>query len=408
MGIFGKRQKQPALPGNIVNMMERFGHVEFDPQGSGEDIGTVWMELQWPLQPFTEADPEGFLIALANAIVPVGGWAAYGASRTLYEFFSSKTAFHQHPAYVAIMDAAIEFLRANRVPPLNVRPYEWAHWMARGGTRETWEPQTTAPTPTGGQRSPEAWVEIGDAHAENAHYTEALAAYDLAIKLDSTYAPAYSHKADIFGEMHLYEQALFFYDLAIRLNPANAGSYAGKGLALGNLQRYQEALEAYGLAIKLSPTIAAGYADKGVILTAMGRYEEALMACDQALQVNPNYSWAYVNKGTVLAELNRDEEALENYERAFQLNPSDTGACVGKGLMLSRLNRHTEALDTWNTVIQRKPSALAYTHQGLALAALNRQTEALDAYNYALQLDPNDTSLQAWRQQLLTRLQQNR
>lgn len=137
MGIFSKH---PRLPGNIVHMMERFGRVEFDLQDSGENLVTVWLELQAPLQPFAQADPEGFFLALAAATVPVGGLAVYGASRTLREFLGSKEVFHQHPSYKAIMYGAIEFLRANRVPPMNVRGYEWAYWFANGGTRDTWLP----------------------------------------------------------------------------------------------------------------------------------------------------------------------------------------------------------------------------------------------------------------------------
>jgi len=79
MGFFRRRYDQSArrdkLPADIVSLMVRFGQYEFDPSRSGDDAGRIWMETQSPLQPFTQADPAGFMAALAEATLPVGGWA---------------------------------------------------------------------------------------------------------------------------------------------------------------------------------------------------------------------------------------------------------------------------------------------------------------------------------------------
>jgi hypothetical protein len=122
MGIFRRRQKQHpneyVLPSDIISMMERFGRYEFNPQANadnGADIGQLMAELY----PFASADPAGFLAALAGAVLPVGGWAAYGASRTIWELLSPSVSVsvRQHPSYNAIMNAALEFLRTSGVPP---------------------------------------------------------------------------------------------------------------------------------------------------------------------------------------------------------------------------------------------------------------------------------------------------
>jgi hypothetical protein len=148
MRFFSRRQKQPTLPSNIIGMMERFGRFEFNPQGnSAVDAGSIWIETQAPLQPFAEADPDGFLVALAEAVLPVGGWAVYGASCTLWECFGSKIdILHQHSSYNAIMNAALAFLRANGVPPMMVKGYEWDHWVNNGGTSDTWIPRRPTPS----------------------------------------------------------------------------------------------------------------------------------------------------------------------------------------------------------------------------------------------------------------------
>jgi hypothetical protein len=144
MGFFSRRQKQPTLPSDIISMMERFGRYEFNLQTSaydGEDIGRIMAELY----PFASTDPAGFLVALAEAVLPVGGWAVYGASRTVWELLNPSVEIRHHLSYNAIMNASLEFLRTSGVPSIMLNGYEEAHWLASGGTRDTWV--TWSPTP---------------------------------------------------------------------------------------------------------------------------------------------------------------------------------------------------------------------------------------------------------------------
>ena len=137
-----------ALPSNILRMMEQFGRFERNPQGSGEDPGAMG-SLMAELAPFASTDPKGFLEALTSVVLPVGGWAVYGASRTIWEFLSvsRNSPFSHHPAYIALMNAALDFLRANGVPPMMVSRYEWDYWLDNGGTMDTWLPRQPTPSP---------------------------------------------------------------------------------------------------------------------------------------------------------------------------------------------------------------------------------------------------------------------
>src|SRR5712691_6232044 len=151
MGFFSRRQKQPALPSDIISMMERFGRYEFNPQTSaydGEDIGRLMAELY----PFASTDPDGFLVALAEAVLPVGGWAVYGASRTIWELLSSSASAHQNPSYNAIMNAALAFLRTNGVSFMMLRGYERPSNVPSNSTLPM-----RRPTPTRVLRSP-SWI----------------------------------------------------------------------------------------------------------------------------------------------------------------------------------------------------------------------------------------------------------
>lgn len=147
MGFFRKRQDQHpggyALPPDTVERVAGFGRYEVNPEGSGEQ-GEEQGRLMIDLYPFASAEPERFMADLADAVLPVGGWAVYGASRVIWELVDPPD--KQHPAYKAIMDGAIAFLRSNGVPPMRVRGYEWQYWLDNGGTRDTWLPRRPIPS----------------------------------------------------------------------------------------------------------------------------------------------------------------------------------------------------------------------------------------------------------------------
>lgn len=147
MGFFSSHPKQPALPGNIVSRLERFGQYEFNSQAYVFD-GAEMGELVGEIYAFASSDPERFLVTLAQAAVPAGGWAVYGASCMLWECFSSDAGvLAQHPTYKAVRDGAINFLRANGVPPMRVKGYEWNYWIDNGGTADTWIQRRPIPSP---------------------------------------------------------------------------------------------------------------------------------------------------------------------------------------------------------------------------------------------------------------------
>ena len=143
------------LPADIVSVLERYGQYEWDWQAnsmSAEELGT----LMGGLYPVATTDPDGFLQALAEAVLPVGGWPVYGASRLVWELLSPnrESPIYQNPAYKAIMDGAIEFLRGNGVPPMSVRNYEWDYWLDKGGTNVTWLPRIRTPSESEAPISP--------------------------------------------------------------------------------------------------------------------------------------------------------------------------------------------------------------------------------------------------------------
>jgi tetratricopeptide (TPR) repeat protein len=341
------------LPNDIVRKMERFGQYEFNSQTSGVDPAEMG-QLLGDLYPVASADPDGFMVALAEAVLPVGGWAVYGASRTIWELLSpsASPSIRQHPSYNAIMNDALEFLRTKGRSFMMLRPYEQDHWVASGGTRDTWMPRPptssqVATNPANIPDSPEMWVKAGIAHMQNGYYTEALAAYDHALALDPNHTLGWINKGNMLYALEQREEALVAYERALALDPNNAGVWYVKGLVLADLGYYEETLAAYDRTLALDANHALAWFNKGNALYKLGRNKESLVAYDHVLELDPNGlggPGALGMKGVVLTLLGRYEEALATYDRVLVLDSNNVAAWSGKEVTLRALGRVAEAV----------------------------------------------------------------
>ena len=130
------------LPPDILRMMERFGRHEINVMESTDDGYEVFQDTQQPLWTFASEDPGGFVRMMADACITAGGWAVYGAERTVLNLVSpTPTSDDWH----RLLDASLGFLRANYVPPLRIPPYAWDRFVASGGTARTWVPLREPP-----------------------------------------------------------------------------------------------------------------------------------------------------------------------------------------------------------------------------------------------------------------------
>jgi hypothetical protein len=127
--------------------MARFGKYEFDRQHSTEDASWIYQSIIAPLYPLASSNPGALLDLLARNASSTGGWAAYGAGHAVWELLTSdqRRSMSDNDTYNAVMDASLEFLRQNGVPPKQLTGYEWDHWISRGGTIGTWIPPLVPP-----------------------------------------------------------------------------------------------------------------------------------------------------------------------------------------------------------------------------------------------------------------------
>ena len=204
-----------------------------------------------------------------------------------------------------------------------------------------------------------------------------------------------NNKGSSLGHLGHHAEAIACYDLALKLNPSLASAWFNKGVALSALKRHEEALNCYEEALRINPKSEHAWSNRGVALKSMGKTEEALRCYDRALHLNPRYPNAWINKGVACKSLGKTAEALECYERALRLDPRDASGWTNKGNAFYALGRLEEALACYESALSINSNLdLAWLNKGIALAAMHRYQDALACYGTAIELNPRQG--QAW------------
>ena len=150
---FVRRGSRPTEPvghrGSSVrlDLMQRYGRYTMDAAATSQDESSaIYRDIVLPMYTAAQADPSRFVADLRDQVIPVGGWAALGASRLVWEVLTGDQ--RGHPAELELHSAALQFLRDRGVPSQRVRGYEWEHWIKIKGPNEPWLRGKPRPSPS--------------------------------------------------------------------------------------------------------------------------------------------------------------------------------------------------------------------------------------------------------------------
>ncbi len=126
--------------------------------------------------------------------------------------------------------------------------------------------------------------------------TEAVAAFQEAIKLDPNLAEAYFRLALGYEALNKREDAESQYKKAVDAykkhldgNPEDAEAHYNLGQSYANLGNYSEAIREYRQATRLKTDDPDIYYDLGVAHTKLAQYDAAAAAFSKSLEIDPDY-----------------------------------------------------------------------------------------------------------------------
>ena len=129
--------------------------------------------------------------------------------------------------------------------------------------------QTHLPTnlPDKSQKTKEQWLEEGNTYRDLEQYSEALAAYEQALRLDPYDANAYSNKGYTLNRLRRYAEGLAACEQALRLNPNDAAAYSNKDKALNELNDIKRPCQPTSRRYALTRTLLEPITAKAGLLT---------------------------------------------------------------------------------------------------------------------------------------------
>jgi serine/threonine protein kinase/cytochrome c-type biogenesis protein CcmH/NrfG len=197
-------------------------------------------------------------------------------------------------------------------------------------------------------------------------------------------------EGDQYLRQQLYTQALQAYEEALRMDPYNFYAWNGKGTALYNQGNYRKALEAYQRATEIEPNNAIVWVSAGLVLNRLQRYQQALVHFERALALDPYYVAAWNGKADTQLDMNLPEDAWSSYEQALHIDGRSFHAWNGLGNARSCLHDFPGAVDAYTRALLINPrSAVAWCNKAEGLIRLGHNKAALDALNEATEMDKN-------------------
>jgi serine/threonine protein kinase/TolB-like protein len=184
----------------------------------------------------------------------------------------------------------------------------------------------------------------------------AIGYFDEALRLDPTYAPAYSGLADSY----------FYRGYGFGLLPPREAMPKARAAALK--------------ALELDDTLAEAHTSLAIVRFFYDwDWPGAEQEFRRAIQLNPNYATAHHGYAVFLAAMHRWDDSVAEARRALEVDPLSLPVNHILGEMLRRSGRYDEAIDQFKKTLELDPSyALAHSNLGVAFERKGMEKQAVE------------------------------
>jgi tetratricopeptide (TPR) repeat protein len=197
------------------------------------------------------------------------------------------------------------------------------------------------------------------------------------------------------GEAYLLsgepEKALYAYEKAIEVNQSFAPAYLGRARALSMIDPDFDIESDLTQAIAIDPYLAAAHLDLIAYYLSLGNYDQALVLLESAKNIIPESPLIYAYLSEALMQTGDYEQALEAAQTAYELDQTILNVYRTLG-ELNLLSGNTRQARNFLEIYLRyvKDDPYTWAIYGQALFESGGQLEqAMQAFNLALELDEN-------------------
>jgi tetratricopeptide (TPR) repeat protein len=274
-------------------------------------------------------------------------------------------------------------------------------------------------------------------------YSAALASFEKAIEIDSSFLEPYFNIGTVFEKQGLADKALEAYQRAIKANPesADAKAFVGKiylakaknlietgkvaeseqllgkakatfdeviaqdfenvpannGLALYWLVKGQadRAEEHVKQVLITDPENVTALNSRGLVFLQAGQLNFAEWIFKQkVLSLDPNSVEAHTNVGTVYVRTNNLPLAVKHFTTAIKLDPANVAAHLNLGKIYLEFLNYEGAKERFDSVLKLEANNVeAIVGLGTCLLGMNKFDESIASYEKAIKLDGRRVNL---------------
>jgi len=219
-----------------------------------------------------------------------------------------------------------------------------------------------------------------------------------AVKVDPTFAEAYSEAGVIYLDLNDFDNALVYFNKAIELSPNDARFYVNRGFSYQWRKEFDKAIRDYNTAIKIDANCTLAYFHRADIYSDRDDYGKAIADYTECIRCEPSAE-AYNSRGNIYFEKGEFDKAIADYTGAIKINPQGAPLYFNRARAYSKKGDYKRAIGDFTMVLQLKPDDVeSYFMRGQCHAMLGNFPQAIKDSQKSLELDPKNKNELAIRQ----------
>lgn len=159
----------------------------------------------------------------------------------------------------------------------------------------------------------------GFAFKRSGQNTQAISAFQAAIREDPEYSDAYHGLAQVERDTGDLASALVHHDRAIQLEPGRFDLYWERGVTHLRAKNYDAAISNFEACQERNSRFANAHLGLGEAYRAKGDFQTALTHHDKAIALNPDSDWFYRERGNTYQKMGDQQRADADFAKAREL-----------------------------------------------------------------------------------------
>ncbi len=235
------------------------------------------------------------------------------------------------------------------------------------------------------------WFEEGYLLLVVGQGTDAMSAFNKAVKLNPRDPKTYHYRAQAHEKVGNYHQAIEDYSRVVELDPLAAEAYYRRGIAYDAIANGQQATKDYNKAIELNPEYSKWHLTKTDSNPLRKGSLNRIKKYNKAIELKPRDAEAYYRRGVDYGYLGNHHQKIKDLSKAIELGRQDSMTFLERGSAYNSLDNYEQAIENFNKAIELEPvypwNEIAYSGRGDAYAKLGKYQHAIKDFSKAIELN---------------------